>query len=92
MLRVVARGRIRRPSFPLHPRRRREACIGYRQAHWREKGGYRRTPIYDGMQLGAGTVIEGPAIVQMPETTIVVRPENVGRLDRYGNFVLTVSN
>jgi N-methylhydantoinase A len=92
VVRVVARGRIRRPSFPLHPRHRQEARIGHRQAHWREKGGYRRTAIYDGTRLGAGTVVEGPAIVQLPETTIVVRPESVGRLDRYGNFILTVSD
>jgi len=92
VVRVVARGRIRRPSVPLHPRRRQQACVGYRQAHWREKGGYKRTAIYDGTRLGAGTVVEGPAIVQMPETTIIVRPDNVGRLDRYGNFILTVSD
>lgn len=92
VVRVVARGRIRRPSFPPHPRRRQEAWVGYRQVHWREKGRYRRTAVYDGTRLGAGTVVEGPAIVQMPETTIVVRPDNIGRLDRYGNFILTVSD
>ena len=33
-------------------------------------------------------VLAGPAIVQLPDTTIVVHPGQTARPDSYGNFVL----
>ena len=40
--------------------------------------------------VGPGTEIEGPAIVEMSVTTIVVQPGQRGRVDDYGSFVITV--
>ena len=53
-------------------------------------GGGKRveTPIYLGRNLGPGTVIEGPAIIEEPTTTIVVDPGTRTRLSRAGNFIL----
>jgi N-methylhydantoinase A/oxoprolinase/acetone carboxylase beta subunit len=34
--------------------------------------------------------LEGPAVIEMPETTIVLRPGSAGRLDEYGNFVIEI--
>jgi N-methylhydantoinase A len=48
------------------------------------------TPIYNGTKLAARLNIAGPAIIEMPETTIVLRPGSVGQLDEYGNFVITI--
>jgi len=46
------------------------------------------TPIYLGRNLSPGGVIEGPAIVEEPTTTIVVDPGTRTWLSDTGNFIL----
>ena len=38
--------------------------------------------------MGAGSKVEGPAIVEFPEATCVVRPEWRGDVDEVGTLVL----
>ena len=47
------------------------------------------TTVYDGERLGAGDVIEGPAVVEELTTTIVVYPGWTLRLDASGTYVMT---
>jgi N-methylhydantoinase A len=42
----------------------------------------------DGTQMGAGSAVEGPAIVDLPEATCVVRPDWRGEVDGAGMLVL----
>lgn len=42
------------------------------------------TPVYDGTRLGAGDVVDGPAMIEEPTTTIVVQPSWQARLDATG--------
>ncbi len=44
------------------------------------------TPVYDGERIGAGHVIEGPAIVEERFTTIVVHPGQRAELDDFGSY------
>lgn len=90
LLRVVARGCIRRPSIPKIPRKRVVKHVDTRRVWWRELKGWKKTPIYEYSQLGAGARVDGPAIVLMPETTVVVRPGAAGRMDEYGNLILNL--
>lgn len=90
ILRVVARGRIARPALHRWPRKKGTGLVGHRPVYWREQKKHLRTPIYDYTRMGAGATVEGPAIVQMPETTVVLRPNSRGRVDPYGNFVVNV--
>ena len=92
LFRVRARGRIRRPSLQKRSVARSSTAIGKRQVYWRRLGRFRNTPIYDGALLKTNSVIKGPAIVQLPETTIVVPPRDEGHFDAYGNFLLTLSD
>lgn len=46
------------------------------------------TPVYDGGLLGAGDVIDGPAVIQEPTTTIVVQPLWRARLDSSACYVI----
>jgi N-methylhydantoinase A len=92
LLRVVARGRIQRPAIHKCSKGTARGRVGERDVYWRELGRHAKTPLFDWSRMGAGDVVEGPAIVQMPETTVVVRPQTVGRVDAYGNFVLTLSD
>ncbi|MGD0563221.1 MAG: hydantoinase/oxoprolinase family protein [Roseiarcus sp.] len=48
-----------------------------------------RTPVYDGSALGAGAVIEGPAIIEEITTTIVIEPDWVAKLHGSGSYVIT---
>jgi N-methylhydantoinase A len=46
------------------------------------------TPVYDGLALGPGASLSGPAIVELANTTIVVLDGFELLVDRYGSFVL----
>jgi len=52
------------------------------------KGQFMDTPIYEGALLGAGTCIQGHAIVEEPTTTIVIPPGFTCDIDQYGNYIL----
>ncbi|MGY1717244.1 hydantoinase/oxoprolinase family protein [Geodermatophilus sp. SYSU D01106] len=47
------------------------------------------TPVYDYRALRAGHVLEGPAIVEVPTTTVVVPAGRTGTVDRLGNLSIT---
>jgi N-methylhydantoinase A len=49
----------------------------------------RKTPVYDGDKLAIGNTVRGPAIVETSDTTVVVHPGRVLRLDALGNFEIT---
>jgi len=48
------------------------------------------TPVYDYPRLGAGNVVRGPAIIELPFTTTLVPPEHKITVDRYMNLVMQV--
>jgi N-methylhydantoinase A len=50
--------------------------------------GYVETPIYDYRALKAGHVITGPAVIEVPTTTVVVPPEMTGVVDHLGNLTI----
>jgi N-methylhydantoinase A len=89
VFRVSARGKVRTPALVQRPPDGRPPSPGTRDVHW-EGEGFRPTDIHRGEDLGPGAVIEGPAIVEMAETTIVVPPGDTGTVDPYGSFVITI--
>ena len=48
--------------------------------------GFVRTPVYDYQRLRAGHTIEGPAIIEVPTTTVVVPAGMNGVIDALGNL------
>ncbi|WP_376766006.1 hypothetical protein [Amycolatopsis pithecellobii] len=50
--------------------------------------GYRDTPIYDYRTLRARHVLTGPAIVEVPTTTVVVPDGTTGTVDSLGNLII----
>ncbi len=46
------------------------------------------TPIFDRADLGAGTRLNGPAIIEQPDTTILIDPHLAGEVDEFGNLIL----
>jgi N-methylhydantoinase A len=50
--------------------------------------GYRDTAIYDYTKLKPGNVLNGPAIIETPFTTVVVPDQQSAEVDQYLNIVL----
>lgn len=55
------------------------------------EGGYMETPIYRREALAVGQSIQGPAIVEQMDTTVVLDPRTRGDVDRSGNLILTIN-
>jgi N-methylhydantoinase A len=53
--------------------------------------GYVDTPVYDYRELRAGHVIDGPAIVEVATTTVVVPGGTTGTVDALGNLTIRPS-
>jgi N-methylhydantoinase A len=62
-----------------------------REIYWPDLKKRHATPVYDGGQLVAGNKISGPAIVETPDTTVVVHPGRTLRVDALGNFEINFS-
>jgi N-methylhydantoinase A len=45
--------------------------------------------VFVGNQLDIGAVVEGPAIVEEPTSTLVVYPGSVARVSAGGRYILT---
>lgn len=67
------------PGGGAEPLRHRRVHFG---TDWHE------TAIFDRLALPPGTVIEGPAILEQPDTTVLVEPGLTARVDDYGNTIL----
>lgn len=65
-----------------------EATIGTRDA-WFDDG-FVPCPVIDGIRLGPGAVIEGPALVQEPFTVLVVPPGATAILGDHASYELTL--
>src|SRR5262249_56029789 len=59
-----------------------------RRVFWSELGDFDATPVFWGERLEPGNRIAGPAIIQVPDTTIVVHPGQIARLDPYRNVLV----
>jgi N-methylhydantoinase A len=51
-------------------------------------GGFRDTAIWSRLDLPAGALIEGPAILEQPDATTVIEPGLAGRIDALGNLIV----
>ncbi len=89
-LRVAAIGR--RPAFdfavfaPAANASLQQARLGSRPV-WFE-GGWRDTAIWRRLELPADSRIEGPAILEQPDATIVIEPGLACRTDGFGNLLV----
>ena len=59
-----------------------------RPVYWEEEKGFAETAIFDGTSLVPGNRIAGPAIVETPDTNVVVRPGQSLTVDGWTNFEL----
>lgn len=67
-----------------------EALIGKQQAFFEEEKVFIETPYYDGERLANGMKLKGPAIIVLPDTTIIVPKLFTLSTQEYGYYILEV--
>jgi N-methylhydantoinase A len=60
------------------------ARSGQRDAYWAALGGFAEAAVFDEAGLRPGNVIQGPALIESPFTTIVITPDRQYRIDEHG--------
>ena len=66
----------------------RDPRKGSRPVYFAEAGGYVDTPVYDHYALAPGIAVQGPAIVEQRESTVVVGPNASASLDAGHNLIM----
>jgi len=68
----------------------KDALKGHRQVYFRSAFDYVSTPVYQRDMLSEGMEIEGPAIIEENDSTIVIQPHHRCKIDLWGNIVIYV--
>jgi len=92
-LRLMAIGRSPRLELKKVESETRDASSAVkakRTAYFGTERGFIETAVYDGTKLRAGDQFEGPAIVEKPNTTIVVYPGQRAHVDGYENMIIDI--
>ena len=66
-----------------------ESSKGTREVYWPAESKFVETAIYESRHMGPGTQFDGPAVVQLPDTTVAVKPDQHATVDDYLNIVIT---
>ncbi len=65
-----------------------EALTGKRDVYFEDAGGFVPCDIFDRARLAPGSTIDGPAILENVDSTVVIDPGWRGRIDDYGNCIM----
>jgi N-methylhydantoinase A len=84
-LRLIATVPVEKPEISEQPAEE-EAESGRREANF--DGEWQEVPVFDRDEMGEGSEVAGPAIVEFKESTCVVRPGWRGAIDGVGTLVL----
>ncbi len=91
-LRVRAVGTTHKPEIPRFSEGGADpsaARKGARRAFVPEADTFAEVPVFDGHALTAGNALEGPALIERSDTTILVSEAFRARVDDCGSYVLT---
>jgi N-methylhydantoinase A len=91
-IRLRAVGRTERPSFLREEKAGASdpssAVKSTRPAFVPESGRFEEVPVYDALRLGFGAFVEGPALLEQPNTTIFVSGGFDAVVDSMGSYVV----
>ncbi|MBP6563351.1 MAG: hydantoinase/oxoprolinase family protein, partial [Neisseriaceae bacterium] len=88
---VTVRGAVTKPDIPTIAAAEgpvSAALSGRRDMIMGADYAWTQTPVYDGALLGAGHSVQGPALIEEPTTTIVVKPGWRADLHASGTYLL----
>lgn len=87
-------GRIKKPEITKSPLCKKtpdgSSLKKPREVFWEDFNTFKMTQIYDGLALREGNEIDGPAIIEYPDTTVLVHPRQLGQIDGYGNLIINL--
>ncbi|MCE2948273.1 MAG: hydantoinase/oxoprolinase family protein [bacterium] len=87
-LRVDAIGML--PTVKLHEvppgGRPSEAIVGRQPIHFAQ--GREEVPVYDRTKLGAGVLVDGPAVIAQLDSTTLLLPGQVAEVHRHGSLIV----
>mgnify|MGYP001817944181 CR=1 FL=1 len=90
-LRLAAYGKVVTPSRKAIVEKSSDAAKyvkGKRDVYFEKKFGFVPTTIYDGDNMVAGNIVEGPAIIEQKTTTVVVPPMARLEVTEYGDYLV----
>ncbi|UTR11768.1 hydantoinase/oxoprolinase family protein [Evansella sp. LMS18] len=92
-LRVEAVGTVPKPELPKEKPSGTliEALKEYRNVYFEEAEGFVSTPIYNRPEVPVDSVIQGPAIVEQLDSTVVIPPEFTAKVDEYKNIIISIN-
>jgi N-methylhydantoinase A len=82
---------VRLPAHRAGAREATQARKPDRPVYFPETRGYVRCAVYDRARLPVGARIEGPAVVEEPESTSVLPPGAVAEVDPWANLLVSVA-
>lgn len=89
-LRLRVRGAMSTPQPATPPKSEGDALKGTRSMRFQGKV-YPKACIYDRSRLAPNEAIQGPAVIEQADATVVVPPEFVARIGAYGTILMTRS-
>ncbi len=92
-LRVTAIGTVPKPQIskgkPVG--NLEQAFKEYREVYFEESGGYVKTPVYQRFSIPIGSRINGPAIIEQLDSTILIPPLFTAKVDAYKNLIMSLT-
>jgi len=61
---------------------------GSRPVHFRERGGFVETNVYDRLLLNVGDVLAGPAVIEEPDSTTIIPPQYTATIDPFLSIII----
>ena len=89
--RLTAYGAVGKPRPPRGPLRRHEPAPHAGRSVYFEGEGWVEAAVYDGRALRPGAESTGPAIIESPDSTILVHPDCSFAVDEYYNVRISCS-
>ena len=68
------------------------ARSGMRAVCFDPTGVFRETPVFGRSRLHADDEIDGPAVIEQPDSTTVILPDQHARIDRFGNITIRLGS
>lgn len=84
---IGIRNKVSIPKLGFHGMKK-DAYKGSRKVFY--NGAFEDFNIYDRDKLGIDSEIEGPAIIEQMDSTVLVPPETKGFVDEFGNIILNI--
>ena len=81
-------GKLDRPKLPLEKNGKKNKPENYRITFF-EKNKSFKTPVYKRNQLVRGQTIRGPAIIEQMDSTAIIFPKDIGKIDNWGNLIIS---